>query len=165
MKKRIPVAIAAITVTLGIAVTAVADNQFNTGLACHTDPNAPIWTYTNTQGLVNLSDDSHGYFYCPIDRGGFGPLGTMAAKVFVKDGTTTDEVCCWAGHTNVSTGVNFVSSYECTGDAATGVFGIDLSVPGHSGTFDGAYVTCLLPAAMFEGGGRSEILGFRGIEQ
>ncbi|WP_437547714.1 hypothetical protein WME95_48430 [Sorangium sp. So ce327] len=165
MKKRVAAAVAAVVVTLCTALTAVADNQFNVGFACHAGPSAPLWTYSHTQALVNLDHTSHGYFYCPIDRGGFGPLGTMAVKVFVGDGTDTDEVCCWAGHTNASTGVSFLSSYECTGDANTGVFGLDLAVPGHSGSFDGAFAICRLPAAKFEGGGQSEIRGLRGIEQ
>lgn len=165
MKRRIHITIAAIAAGLITTVTALADDNFNAGAACHTNPSAPLWGYSNTRGIVNLSTTTDVQFVCPIDRSAFGPLGTLAVKVFVDDATTTGHFCCTALHSNASSGASWTSSTVCTTDAGTGVSSLDMTVPGFTGTFDYAYVLCNIPPSVNVGGGRSELRGYRGIEQ
>jgi hypothetical protein len=147
--------IAAISLTF--AVTALADNNFNSAIGCRVQSGSPATTvqYNGDGSITNPSTTSKLEVLCPIDRGPFGPLGVLAAAAFVSS-VAADTVVCTAVTQNAEGNTPHKSGASNTGTG--GREALSFAPLPHAGSFDYDYIMCTLDPS-------TTLYGYRGVEE
>jgi hypothetical protein len=140
-------------VASGVAVTALADNNFCAATACQVFEGSIHYT---EQGSIANQGTTEAGVVCPIDRGSFGATQKLQAAAFVSS-NGPNLVACQAVTNNALSGSGFATNFSLnTGNGSHE--GLSFATIGHSGTFDVDYMVCFL-----DPGGT--LYGYRGIEE